>query len=522
MPTNLITYFSVIDIHVRPEGKDVEGCGKLKSPCFTMRYAIVSLNSNVILHVEGPRTFEFWSSPIEIKHNVTIRPFTSEFVYIQKCDNISGIFNITGNDFSKDLTTLSLEKFYVSDCPSNNLVIIANAMLIITNSTFRENGVLVKHNPNSHCDQIHLVITNSKFISNFLLQPWKAAISISACDSISIVAVNSQFNSTPISISSFHQVITFMNVYFDTHSEAAIFLHSLSSGQQNSVSFLNCSFIAVYKLRASPLLVLLDTEDSMQQSTVLIKNSIFVVNSIVSGAALNVGSTIEKPKHVNVKVILKDCLFNKCSTEGGGGAIFARNIKLLTINRCQFLNNSAADGGALYLKNVQTVQLTNSCFESNEAKFDTTYASRGGAIYSLMSGLSIVGCSFFDNMASFEGMSLHAEGCLDASIAFSTFLLHRTFDFNPRNAIIVMKSWMNSSISISKSVNISYNSPKEHSTSMNLILVEGKIKAKSIQGNCPFQHKLRNHSITSRASSFDYSLISLWCKRNKQTLRHFN
>ena len=491
-----------------------------------MRYAIVTLDSNVILHVEGPRTFEFLLSPIEIKHNVIIRPFTSEFVYIKQCDNISGIFNIIGNESAKDPTTLTLEKFYVSDCPSNSLMNVTNAQLVIKNSTFRSNGVLVKHTqlPNNHCDQIDLVITNSNFISNFLLQPWRAAISISACDSISMVIVNSQFDSTPISISSFHQVITFMNVYFDTHSKAAIFFHSQSSGQGNSISFLNCSFLAVGKLKASPLLVLFDTEDSMQQSNIIVENSNFEVTSIISGAALNVGSKTKKPKYVNVKVILKNCRFNKCSTEGEGGAVFAKNIKLLTISRCHFLNNSAANGGALHLKNVRVVQLINSSFKSNVANIDGIYASRGGAVHSLMSGLSIVSCSFFDNTANFEGTSLYAEGCLDTSIASSTFTLHQTFDFNPRNAIVVVKSWMDnySSINISKFVNISYDGPTEHSISMNLILVEGKIKAKAIQGSCPSQHKLRNHSISSGASSFDYRLISIWCERNEQTLRHFN
>ena len=100
-------------------------------------------------------------------------------------------------------------------------------------------------------------------------------------------------------------------------------------------------------------------------------------------------------------VFVVDSNFIDCYS-GFGGAILQLKGNL-TVNRCNFTNNSALfDGGAIYVSYV-TIVVANSSFKQNHAQYDGDRGSYAGAIYGDASGLNVWESSFINNSAQYGG-----------------------------------------------------------------------------------------------------------------------
>jgi len=133
-----------------------------------------------------------------------------------------------------------------------------------------------------------------------------------------------------------------------------------------------------------------------------------------------------------------------------GGAISAEGVQL-TLESCEFRENSAIVGGAVYTSNVN-LTIRDSLFAQNGDETSTTefgaaaadegrYTMIGGAIYTVMGGLTIEGSSFTDNGAYDIGPAVFAGG-VESMVSTSTFEGNQVthwFDMAPTQAAAAFK-----------------------------------------------------------------------------------
>lgn len=117
-----------------------------------------------------------------------------------------------------------------------------------------------------------------------------------------------------------------------------------------------------------------------------------------SGAIFNIGS----------KLVINNCTFinNNNYYDGApdeGGAISTTDGDLV-IADCVFINNSGADGGAIFAE-TDTVTVNNCEFTNNTATGDGVDSGTGGAIHAGTSTLTVNNCVFTNNTASTNSAS---------------------------------------------------------------------------------------------------------------------
>jgi predicted outer membrane repeat protein len=116
----------------------------------------------------------------------------------------------------------------------------------------------------------------------------------------------------------------------------------------------------------------------------------------------------------NGTLTVNDCEFNNNSANDGGGAIATDKDSYLVVNSSTFNSNYANEGGAIYF-NYGTGELHNCTFESNYTRDDTNF-STGGALYvGTNLTVTIDGSYFASNSASQGGAIVNYGGSLEIS-----------------------------------------------------------------------------------------------------------
>jgi parallel beta-helix repeat protein/predicted outer membrane repeat protein len=109
------------------------------------------------------------------------------------------------------------------------------------------------------------------------------------------------------------------------------------------------------------------------------------------------------------------------SLSGEGGAIL--NIgSTLTISGCTVSNNTANGGygGAIYTTNGGVIQIVNSILSGNKV-FDSNGSGEGGAVYSVLSQVSMTNCTLSNNTAGQNGGAIYESGATTMTISGCTF-----------------------------------------------------------------------------------------------------
>ncbi|MBD1890185.1 right-handed parallel beta-helix repeat-containing protein [Coleofasciculus sp. FACHB-SPT9] len=135
--------------------------------------------------------------------------------------------------------------------------------------------------------------------------------------------------------------------------------------------------------------------------TIVVKEKVLSANTVIDGRSVvtlsgNGTNRIFSTDSL-VQLTLKNLtIANGFSTENGGGVYSGYRGKLVVLN-CTFNNNKStmpgeAGGGAIYSKSESTIIIDKSTFTGNQA-------SLGGAIYDLLSDLTVTNSTFTGNSA---------------------------------------------------------------------------------------------------------------------------
>ncbi|HEX37457.1 MAG TPA: T9SS type A sorting domain-containing protein [Candidatus Cloacimonetes bacterium] len=121
----------------------------------------------------------------------------------------------------------------------------------------------------------------------------------------------------------------------------------------------------------------------------------------------------------NGSVTIRNCLFEDCSSDYNGGAIWAVGGTSLEIDNCIFESCDADKGGALYIELYENISIVNSDFifcQSNEFS--------GGAILMNMSNTALIQECNFDNCTVFtvgDGGGLYSQDIMELSLIETIF-----------------------------------------------------------------------------------------------------
>jgi len=137
----------------------------------------------------------------------------------------------------------------------------------------------------------------------------------------------------------------------------------------------------------------------------------FTNNSAISAGALYIKSGIS-----NSNVI--DCNFTNNSAIDVGGALFIDG-GAVTVRNSTFNNNNLPSIGNL--KQGEFIYAQNSVINLNNCNFTNGTANRGGAIFISNSNVDVVDCIFEDNTAIVGGGAIFMVNCINIKINNSTF-----------------------------------------------------------------------------------------------------
>ena len=100
------------------------------------------------------------------------------------------------------------------------------------------------------------------------------------------------------------------------------------------------------------------------------------------------------------RFVIEDCLFEGNSASLGGG-LYSKNATG-TINGCKFAGNMAKTrGGAVYTE-FSVLSITNCVFSENNAGASGISTTGGGAVFILGAGATIVNCTFYNNSTRYQ------------------------------------------------------------------------------------------------------------------------
>ncbi|WP_297899187.1 transglutaminase domain-containing protein [Methanobrevibacter sp.] len=211
--------------------------------------------------------------------------------------------------------------------------------------------------------------------------------------------------------------------YIDFVNGTSISYHALNI--RGSLLIENCSFKNCYGDSGSAIYVFEDSNSAIIRDCTFINNHAANTGDnsyTVGGAVISQGSD-------NFKVI--NCYFENNTALTYGGAIGLRNNGLgAEITNCTFVNNFAPDGGAIYV--LASVTITGSTFKNNRAsnnggaifttgsnslnisnsKFESNKAKTGGALY-ITVPTRINSSNFKSNVASNNGGGIYSTNSLN-------------------------------------------------------------------------------------------------------------
>jgi predicted outer membrane repeat protein len=124
--------------------------------------------------------------------------------------------------------------------------------------------------------------------------------------------------------------------------------------------------------------------------------------TIKGGSAPTTGGGIRIWNAADVTV--QSCVFSDNTSGGQGGGMAIQNSRV-TVDLCQFVNNTGGSGAALLLNGTQLadVLIRNTDFSGNTA------TGNGGAVFATNSAFRMESCRIFDNMAAALGGGIALE-----------------------------------------------------------------------------------------------------------------
>ncbi len=132
-----------------------------------------------------------------------------------------------------------------------------------------------------------------------------------------------------------------------------------------------------------------------------VENSVFIQNTAAGdGGAISIGGRVASATHLHIT----NTRFTGNLAGEGGGAVYTDNETLLTVEKCIFKNNRAADGGAI--SHDFTTVISGSSLYENTADFTLAGGDGyGGGIYSAGydTSITIKNTSIYNNTAKYGG-----------------------------------------------------------------------------------------------------------------------
>ena len=134
----------------------------------------------------------------------------------------------------------------------------------------------------------------------------------------------------------------------------------------------------------------------------LIENSYFRGNNASSGQDRRGGGAIGLAKEMG-DLLARNTVINNCTFEENysphGGAICSELCQNTTIKNSHFNNNTAGTGGAIYIENARNVTIINTTFDGNHAREGGAYY--GNQFYNY--NITMDRCNFTNNSAQYGG-----------------------------------------------------------------------------------------------------------------------
>lgn len=518
------------EVYVANSGYDYTGCGSQSIPCKTIRYAVNQTEpySKVLVNgSSGPFTNEAGNSYIIIRHSLWLSAWTEQKVTIQCKNNASRLFQVIGEDLARPhmappcltLSNIVIQGCHNSGFSATGVISLENAQLKLNNSDFTQNGLLMHHpqtSVNRSCSTIEVFIKECSFKNNYVARPFIYGISLLGCENITLVAEDSNFQSSPIAVKSTNGTkVHFTRIGFDGSGVKGSSVQITASPGDNGISFNRCNFTRHLSSKSSPATIFLESVPK-GVSTVTFTDANFFGNlrQRTAGGALSVISRFRKPAQVDVR--LDGCTFEGNSATDVGGAVNFAYVKLVHISGCLFRNNAGTNGGAISLVETWNATVANTVFENNSAitEIGSKTMANGGAIYVEKSGLQVTYSNFTNNTAVYSGSVVFATGCNRVLLAYSQLessqndgmispqnqmLFISTLDSNSENATI----WMVRNLFLVHG---------RHDRSV--MFLKGKIHEKNNSVVCPDGQK-SDYSILPPnylPRYFDYLQLGAWCE----------
>ncbi|MDD4254846.1 MAG: PGF-pre-PGF domain-containing protein [Methanofollis sp.] len=161
-------------------------------------------------------------------------------------------------------------------------------------------------------------------------------------------------------------------------------------------------------------------------------DTIFTGNNATRGGGIYATGNVE----VRIRgLTIADCTFtgNAANGDAAGGALYARYVDDLRVERTEFTNNTANEGGGAYFGDCENAMLTRTTFENNRAEYfgsepalGPKAASRGpdcvggGAYFNRCNNATVTDSVFTCNNATYGGGAAFG-GCEEPTITCTMF-----------------------------------------------------------------------------------------------------
>ena len=188
----------------------------------------------------------------------------------------------------------------------------------------------------------------------------------------------------------------------------------------------------------------------------LIENSYFKGNNASSGQDRRGGGAIGLAKEMG-DLLARNTVINNCTFEENysphGGAICSELCQNTTIKNSHFNNNTAGTGGAIYIENARNVTIINTTFDGNHAKEGGAYY--GNQFYNY--NITMDRCNFTNNSAQY-GAAIKIKRVFGLEITNARFEdnLANDSDRNVGGGAISINEVQNDQSSTMKLINITF------------------------------------------------------------------
>jgi len=319
----------------------------------------------------------------------------------------------------------------IRNCHGNDsaVMLLSNAKVELSNSVFTNNGVLISHSQISadNCSLAFVNINSCVFSNDLASRPvYKPGLMLAGCKLVRLHAADSRFQTAPILVKAdLDSDVRLDGVLLSGVAVRGSSLDITLGPGNNTVVLKHCNVTGHLASHSSA--VSIATDSSPHSSTVTLQNVRFHDNQRqkTRGAAMSIFARFSRQSAPLLNVSLMDCAFINNSVDDWqvAGALYVANVAVVRLFRNRFLWNAATDGGAVYVYSSSGVLISDSEFDDNSAVSlrQTSYASRGGALYAEFSELQVIDSSFANNTAQYSGSAMFVSDTTALSLIRCVF-----------------------------------------------------------------------------------------------------